>query len=429
MASSSSSISLAPDNSNGICVDLCGTDEQNPTTDPSVQLLLPNPESDAKGSNVIDLCDDDDDDDNDKDHNGQFVMKVGESRKRKRQSSSSSSSAVVVVVDSAIEIDLEDSKPAAVVAGSNNNNNNNAPNSVKDVEEASYKQALGPIRMAVIPAYEGQAHAFGKSPVGTLIKRKFRKELMEYQLNLPINVCSSIFVRTTESRLDLVRALITGPEDTPYANGCFFFDFYLNDYPTSPPKASFLTTAGGTVRFNPNLYDNGKVCLSLLGTWSGPGWIPNQSTLLQVLVSIQGLILGVTEPYFNEPGLEAIRHLKHGKQQSKTYNVNIRRFTLLHAMNAYLVQLLGKNNNNSCSSRNHQQPPPPFGFPEFEQVLILHFCQRQPAIEKQLTEWIQEDASLQVYANQVQTHLRELIQRHTDTKKPVVQDIFCLDSL
>lgn len=30
------------------------------------------------------------------------------------------------------------------------------------------------------------------------------------------------------------------------------------------------TTGGGKVRFNPNLYNNGKVCLSLLGTWSGP---------------------------------------------------------------------------------------------------------------------------------------------------------------
>lgn len=26
----------------------------------------------------------------------------------------------------------------------------------------------------------------------------------------------------------------------------------------------------------------GKVCLSLLGTWSGPGWDPKTSTLLQV---------------------------------------------------------------------------------------------------------------------------------------------------
>ena len=43
----------------------------------------------------------------------------------------------------------------------------------------------------------------------------------------------------------------------------------------------------------------GKVCLSLLGTWAGPGWNPAKSTLLQVLVSIQSLIL-VPDPYFNE---------------------------------------------------------------------------------------------------------------------------------
>jgi hypothetical protein len=44
-----------------------------------------------------------------------------------------------------------------------------------------------------------------------------------------------------------------------------------------------------------------KVCLSLLGTWTGPGWIPGKSTLLQVLISIQSLILS-DEPYLNEPG-------------------------------------------------------------------------------------------------------------------------------
>jgi len=44
-----------------------------------------------------------------------------------------------------------------------------------------------------------------------------------------------------------------------------------------------------------------KVCLSLLGTWSGPGWISDQSTLLQVLISIQSLIF-CEEPYLNEPG-------------------------------------------------------------------------------------------------------------------------------
>lgn len=59
------------------------------------------------------------------------------------------------------------------------------------------------------------------------------------------------------------------------------------DYPETPPMVKMTTTGGGRVRFNPNLYADGKVCLSLLGTWSGPSWDPKVSTLLQVLVSIQ----------------------------------------------------------------------------------------------------------------------------------------------
>lgn len=56
-------------------------------------------------------------------------------------------------------------------------------------------------------------------------------------------------------------------------------------------------------RLNPNLYEDGKVCLSLLGTWHGKGsetWSP-LSNILQVLVSIQGLVL-VKNPYYNEAG-------------------------------------------------------------------------------------------------------------------------------
>ncbi len=54
-------------------------------------------------------------------------------------------------------------------------------------------------------------------------------------------------------------------------------------------------------RADPNLYNCGKVCLSLLGTWSGAAgesWTKD-SSLLQVFVSIQALIF-VKEPYFNE---------------------------------------------------------------------------------------------------------------------------------
>ncbi len=58
----------------------------------------------------------------------------------------------------------------------------------------------------------------------------------------------------------LSQVLITGPADTPYANGCFEFDVYFpQDYPNSPPLVNLETTGGHSVRFNPNLYNDGKV--------------------------------------------------------------------------------------------------------------------------------------------------------------------------
>lgn len=57
-----------------------------------------------------------------------------------------------------------------------------------------------------------------------------------------------------------LQVLITGPSDTPYANGCFIFDvFFPSDYPTVPMNVNLCTTGQGTVRFNPNLYNDGKV--------------------------------------------------------------------------------------------------------------------------------------------------------------------------
>ena len=54
--------------------------------------------------------------------------------------------------------------------------------------------------------------------------------------------------------------LITGPEDTPYANGCYEFDIYFPlDYPNSPMMVNLQTTGQHSVRFNPNLYNDGKV--------------------------------------------------------------------------------------------------------------------------------------------------------------------------
>lgn len=64
-----------------------------------------------------------------------------------------------------------------------------------------------------------------------------------------------------------------------------------------------MTTSNGTVRFNPNIYKNGKVCLSILGTWNGPSW-SCAHTLSTVLLSIQSLLND--KPFHNEPGFEKV---------------------------------------------------------------------------------------------------------------------------
>jgi len=172
----------------------------------------------------------------------------------------------------------------------------------------------------------------------TMLKPKMNRILSEFgslSTSLPLTPQSSIFVRCHAERMDVLKVLIIGPEGTPYENGCFVFDAYLPaQYPNCPPKCQLRTTGGGTVRFNPNLYDCGKVCLSLLGTWQGEPWGP-KSTLLQLFVSIQSLIM-VPHPYFNEPGWEPLQGTPKGEEESKKYNDERLRHTLNHAMSDHL---------------------------------------------------------------------------------------------
>jgi len=101
--------------------------------------------------------------------------------------------------------------------------------------------------------------------------------------------------------LSKVVALIIGPKGTPYEHGFYFFEIqFPNNYPLQPPRVNFKT-GDGRVRLNPNLYVDGKVCLSILGTWSGPSWTTS-CNLRTVLVSIQSLLN--EHPIRNEPGCE-----------------------------------------------------------------------------------------------------------------------------
>lgn len=97
-------------------------------------------------------------------------------------------------------------------------------------------------------------------------------------------------------------AMIIGPEGTPYHHGFYLFELnYPTDYPFSPPKVTYHTNDGKT-RFNPNLYRNGKVCVSILNTWKGEQWTACQS-IRSVLMTL--LTLFNDNPLTNEPGFSS----------------------------------------------------------------------------------------------------------------------------
>jgi len=139
-----------------------------------------------------------------------------------------------------------------------------------------------------------------------------------------------------------------------------------------------MTTGGGQTRFNPNLYQDGKVCLSLLGNWHASNesekWNPKVSSLAQVLVAIQTQIL-VSEPYFNEPGYEVRRGTQVGHEGSKQYNSKLKLATLRYA-------ILG------------QLKTPPCGL---EEVCKRHFSFSRKRILAQARRWTLEAQGSAIY--------------------------------
>jgi ubiquitin-protein ligase len=193
-------------------------------------------------------------------------------------------------------------------------------------------------------------------------------EITNFRKNLPLNWGSTIFVRISTKTLNLFNFWITGPKDTPYENG--FFEYhasYPQNYPDTYPKVLLHTTGKGNIRFNPNLYKCGKVCLSLIGTWSGDeseSWNPT-STMYQVLCSVQSEIMGMDFPYFNEPGYEKERGTTQGAKNNEKYNEALYYGTVKFAINDMI-----------------KNPPA-----TMEDVVKTHFRMKKDEIIKTTEEW------------------------------------------
>ncbi|CAI8593243.1 unnamed protein product [Vicia faba] len=154
------------------------------------------------------------------------------------------------------------------------------------------------------------------------VKRSWLKKVQQEWNILEKSLPDSIYVRGYEERMDLMRAAIVGASGTPYQDGLFFFDIcFPPEYPNEPPMVHYNS---GGLRLNPNLYESGKICLSLLNTWTGAGsevWNPGTSTILQVLISLQALVLN-EKPYFNEAGYDQQIGRAEGEKNSVSYNEN-----------------------------------------------------------------------------------------------------------
>jgi len=166
----------------------------------------------------------------------------------------------------------------------------------------------------------------------------------------------SLAVACRDEDVRQLRALIVGPPDTPYEFGFFEFQVkFPKEYPIKSPSVICITTNHGRTRFNPNIYAQGKVCLSILGTWhgeKGEEWSSAQG-LESVLLSIQSLMS--PNPWENEPGEEGG---KLTEAKPAAYANKVRHETLRIAVISRLEKLLNINPSTIVVREQVEEGPP-----------------------------------------------------------------------
>ena len=144
-------------------------------------------------------------------------------------------------------------------------------------------------------------------------RRRLQKDIVEIIKN-PLAE-HGIYYAHDEQNMLKGYAVVFGPDDSLYRYGAYCFEFkFPTNYPFSPPKLTYMTNDGVT-RFHPNLYRNGKVCISILNTWKGEQWTSCQ-TIKSVLLML--VTLFHNKPLLNEPGCTETH------KDFKTYNQIIR---------------------------------------------------------------------------------------------------------
>jgi ubiquitin-protein ligase len=232
--------------------------------------------------------------------------------------------------------------------------------------------------------------------------KRIAKDLKE--MMAPDRKREGIYVKTINDKIDRIYMMLVGPDDTPY-EGCLFF-FTIDpamqfqsisaeqahkQYPYNPPRVLFYSPY--SIRCHPNLYqphtmaegcNAGKVCLSILGTWSGPNWVPMMSflTIAQTILSILD-----NEPLRNEPG-----YITGHSETVKKYTEYVKYVCLRETLENVIIPIvLDSLASSDTSEEKESKESKELRFREiFREEILDLFLTRRPQYEELLKKRAEE---------------------------------------